>query len=328
MRILTLLLLALAASVPMEGQEPSMEQDPSLNNLEHAEGYRTMPLGQFGHIERRGTGAVPMILIPGGGFGWDVFEDFMKTNEDTYDMFAVTLAGMGGTPAPPMPPEGTSYGEQTWIRGGIQALVDLIEKEELVKPVVVAHFMAGSQIGLRMAIDHPELVSGVVLLAGTAKMSRAEADQYSLEERIRYLDTRMAPQWFKTVTLETWNDNNFPPVSYSRDRAQGESLYAQVSKGPLPIFVRYLVEFWAADLTMELDHVRVPVLVVSPEFDEERIGDAASWLPYYFEDSWKGIKTIELIERVHIPDAHIFVWWDQPEKVNLEVERFIGALSR
>ncbi|HSF14273.1 MAG TPA: alpha/beta hydrolase [Vicinamibacteria bacterium] len=317
-----------AASIGLHGQERSMAQDPSLNNLVHPEGYETAPLGTFGHVEKQGTGPVPMVLIPGGGFGWSVFEPFMKNQENEYTMYAVSLAGMGGTKAPPMPPEGTSYGEQTWIRGGVRALIDLIEREKLDRPVVGGHFLEGSQIGLRIAIDHPELVRGVILFAGTAVITLPNMSP-SLEERIRYQDERMAPNWFKTVTLETWNDNNFPPRSYSLDPERGARLFEQVSHGPLPVYIRYLLEFWASDVSLEFGDIATPVLVLTPGFPEDMLEEEATkWLRYYFLDTWKGVEKIALVERSTIEDAAIFVWLDQPELVGKEVARFVGSVAK
>jgi pimeloyl-ACP methyl ester carboxylesterase len=303
-----------------------MEQDPSLNNLVHAEGYRTGPPNSFGHVEKRGRGPIPMVLIPGGCFGWNVFEDFMKRHETEYTMYAVSLAGMGGTPAPPMPPEGTSYGEQTWIRGAIRALLALIENERLDHPLIVAHFLEGTHIGLRMAIDHPDRIRGVVLLSGSAKFVQPGRD-ITREERIRFMDERMAPQWFKTVTLRTWNENNFPPSSYSRDPDLGVRLFEQVSNGPLPVVIRYLVEYHAADLSAEFLDIKVPVLLLSPVFPEAMLKDEATvWLPYFFDDGWKGFEQNPRVERVLVDDAGIFVWLDQPERVDREIARFLKTL--
>lgn len=316
-----------ALSPVVFGQQRSMVQDPSLDNLVLPKGYETAPPDTFGHVEKRGTGPVPMVLIPGGGFGWKVFEPFMKQHESEYTMYAVTLAGMGGTKAPPMPPKGTSYGEQTWIRGGLRALLKLIEKEKLDRPVIGGHFLEGSQIGLRMAIDHPERIRGVVLFAGSAVMVVPNVSP-SLEERIRYQDEHMAPDWFKTVTLETWNDNNFPPWGYSLDPERGARLFEQVSHGPLPIYIRYLLEFWASDLSLEFGDIKRPVLVLIPGFPREKLEDeSGKWIRYFFLDGWNGVEKNRLVERRTIDHAAIFVWLDQPELVGKEVARFVGSLD-
>ena len=134
-RVMLLLGAALlaGASGPAAQQtiKARMEQDPGLNNLVHPEGYHTAEPGTLGGVIRRGAGAVDMMLIAGAGFSGEVFEGFMQANAERYRMLAVTLPGFGGTPAPPMPPEKTSYGELSWIRGAQEAVVRLIEEEKL-----------------------------------------------------------------------------------------------------------------------------------------------------------------------------------------------------
>ncbi|HSR50452.1 MAG TPA: alpha/beta hydrolase [Acidobacteriota bacterium] len=303
----------------------SMEQDPSLNNLVHPEGYAAAEPGTFGHVEKRGQGAQPMILIPGGGFGWEVFESFMQRHEEDFTMYAVTLAGMGGTPAPPMPPEGTSYGERTWISGAVQALKELIEGEQLERPVIVGHFLEGTHVALEMALEQPESVGAVIIMGGSAKFANPQYENVTLEQRIGYYDSQMAPNWFKTVTLKTWNDNNFPASSYSNQPEVAESLYPKVSKGPLQIYIRYLLEFWSGDPSQHFGDIKVPVLVLMPTFSEEYKKEMdAPWLDHYFVDSWKGTAGQPLMKTEQVPDAHLFVWLDNPQVVDQAVKDFLA----
>jgi pimeloyl-ACP methyl ester carboxylesterase len=178
-----------------------------------------------------------------------------------------------------------------------------------------------------MAIDHPDRIRGVVLVSGSAKFVQPGRD-ITREERVLFMDERMAPNWFKTVTLRTWNDNNFPPSSYSRDPELGSRLFAQVSDLPLPIVIRYLLEFHAADLALEFADIKAPLLLLSPGFPDAMVTDEATkWLPYFFVDGWKGVEQNPLVERVVIDDARILAWLDQPERVDGEVARFLKGLS-
>jgi pimeloyl-ACP methyl ester carboxylesterase len=206
-------------------------------------------------------------------------------------------------------------------------VLELIEEEGIDRPVVAGFFLEGTQVGLRLALDPPDRIRGVVLLAGSA--GRVQPGQsYTLEQRVRYQDEQMAPNWFRTVTLRTWNDNSFPPSSYSRARARGQRLFEQVSGGPLPVFIRYLLEFWASDLPAELAAVGVPVLVLSPDFAPELLEDEATrWLSYYFVDSWEVAADVALVERRVVEDAHAFLWLDQPAAVQQALRSFVASLA-
>ncbi|HSR52553.1 MAG TPA: alpha/beta hydrolase [Acidobacteriota bacterium] len=300
----------------------SMEQDPNLNNLVHPEGYKPSPPGTFGHVEKRGEGPVPMILIPGRGFDWSVFESFMQRNRKAYTMYAVTLAGMGMTAAPPMPSEGTSYGERTWINGAVKALKELIRKEGLERPVIVGHFLEGTQVVLEMALERPESVGSVIILGGIPRNRRF--DSATLEQRIGYLDTQMAPKWFKTVTAKTWNDNSYSAASYSNQPDVAERLLPIVTEDQLQVHIRYLLEGWAGDVGERFSELEAPMLVLMPTFSQEfKKAQTNNWPDLFFVESWKGTEDNPRIEKKFVPEAHISVWLDNPQFVDDAIEEFL-----
>ena len=70
--ILVTLLVVVSSMQAQQTCQPRMEQDPSLNNLVHPEGYETAEPGALGQVIRRGTGAQQMVLIAGAGFGAEI----------------------------------------------------------------------------------------------------------------------------------------------------------------------------------------------------------------------------------------------------------------
>src|SRR5438045_200933 len=97
-----ILLIAMwAGTTPLEisgAQSRATVQDSTLNNLIHARDYRTAPPGGLGRVISHGSGPTDVLIIPGYGFGADVFEPFMRVNSARFHMIAVTLPGFGGTP--------------------------------------------------------------------------------------------------------------------------------------------------------------------------------------------------------------------------------------
>src|SRR5262249_43987554 len=129
----------------------------------------------------------------------------------------------------------------------------LIRERRLRNPVVVGHFINGSQVAMRLAIDHPDLVRSVVLLAGTPRFEplrsgRSWPKNLTLEQKVRAVDLFIAPRWFKTVTRETWVKNNFKATDYSTDSTRGRPFADRANAPPLPVLIRYLCEFHASDL--------------------------------------------------------------------------------
>jgi pimeloyl-ACP methyl ester carboxylesterase len=114
--ILQICILLFCTSVAF-AQPIDKAHDTTVNNLVHKPGYKTCELGSIPKYIKTGKGTQTLILIPGLGFDASVFKDFMAANKDVYTMYAITIPGYGKTNAPPMPPDSTSYGMQSWNQG-------------------------------------------------------------------------------------------------------------------------------------------------------------------------------------------------------------------
>src|SRR5262249_52253350 len=122
------------------------------------------PLGSLGAVEKRGRGPIPMILIADIRTDWSLYRSFMERNADRYTMYAVTLPGYGGAPAPPRP-EKLDLKATPWWDGAEKGVISLIEKNRLDKPVVVG--MATSCfLATRLAVNHPDKIRAAVVIDG------------------------------------------------------------------------------------------------------------------------------------------------------------------
>jgi pimeloyl-ACP methyl ester carboxylesterase len=331
--VLTLLAMLLPA-IPSPAQT-RMVQDSTLNNLVHAPGYVTAAPGTLGAVVERGKGPIDMVLVSGFGVGASAFEGFMKRNASRYHMLAVTLAGFEGSAAPPMPDSGTSYGAQTWTSEADDALVKLIRDRKLKRPVLVGHFLNGTQVAMRVAMEHPDLVRAVVLLSGTpryepAKPLRFWPQNLTLDQKVKAVDQYLAPRWFKTVTRETWVKGNYTAADYSVDSTLGARFANRANDPPLPVLIRYLCEFHASDMWPVLDSLRCPLLVVMPHFTPKLRADSTkTYLDSYFEYSWRGkLDGRPKTESLLVDDAGILVMDDQPAIVDRKVAAFLAGLVK
>jgi len=305
-------------------------QDTTLDNLATPPGYATGPSGKLGSVRVEGTGARPMILIPGLGFGGDVFESLVNEWRDTFTMYLVTLPGFGGTPAPPTPPRGTSFGSQTWTASALTALKELIRDNGLDDVVVVGHWLTGTQIALRLAIDEPTKVSDVVLLSGSARWTFGPASSGvpapTLRQRAAAVDTSLAPSWFRTVTRETWDDNNFLPGDYAVQPVLGLRLWREAARPGLHVWVRYLCEFIAQDITLDLSRLHAPTLLLQPDLAGAYHDPGNDYLDTFINGSWGDLAAAtSAIRREVVPGTRIVSWADRPEAVRNAIEAFLKA---
>lgn len=307
-----------------------MKQDSTLNNLADPPGYDTGTLGQLGKVKRVGEGGQPMILIPGAGFGAEVFNEFMDRHSSEYRMYAVTIPGFGGTLAPPTPPPGTSFGEQTWTTGALAGLERLIADEGLKDVIVVGHWLIGTQLATRLAAQQPDKIKAVVLLSGTPRWTitdTAYAKYYSTpEKRIASIDGFLATRWFKTVTRETWDDNNFLPQDYAVNPVRALRLWREAASPELHVWVRYLCEFNAEDLCPTLRTLPVPTLVLRPGLEGLWVEGQNYMADTYCLGSWNGCGDDNpKISIKTIPESRACLWFDQPEKVDAAIKEFLTS---
>lgn len=301
-----------------------------VNNLVHTPGYVTSPWGQLGGVKKSGTGTRKMILIPGWGFDWTIFKDFMNANSKDYTFYAITIPGFGGTSAPPMPADTLNYRDVHWMNGVNKGILDLIEKENLVRPDIMTCFTMSEVIAIRLGLDHPDKVGKIIVVGGMAKFTSPypSFEPRSLKNRTQYIERSLAGQWFKTVTAETWNKGNFAPATFCKDSLKGKSYWDTMSAVPIPVMVRYLCEYYCTDVSLEYKDLKVPVLVVVPAFSNKVLSEN-TYLAPFFHFSWMGaMPASEMIHLVTINDSRAFVMEDQPAKLNAVVKEFLEKGSK
>lgn len=261
---------ALTVCLPRGGasQATGWAPDGSVHNLRHPPGTELGEVGTLGEVVRRGSGPVHLLLLPGAPFGAEVWEGFMARNADRYTMWAVTQPGYGNTDPPPMP----SWDDLTatpWLDGVQDALVRLIRDEGMRRPFVVGHHLEADRHALRLGLDHPELVSGVAVMAGVAGRNLATVDSTGRrraarpEEVIPTLREQVIPM-YDTVTAERWRQGTYSASALSVDSAHGRGLFEREVSVPIPTQVRYFVELLGTDLRPRLPELEVPLLVVLP----------------------------------------------------------------
>ncbi len=318
--------LALLLAVP----QAAPAQDPALDNLVHAPGYETAPLGSLGAVVEKGRGPVDVLLVSGFGLGASAFAGFQERNAERYHTLAVTLAGFEGTPAPPMPPAGTSYGAQTWTDAAVDGLEALVVERGLERVVLVGHFLNGPQVVTRLAARRPERVRALVLLAASPRFEpRASTPSWpaglTLEQKVAFVDQGLAPRWFRTVTRATWVAGNFAGGDYSLEPVRGEAFAERANAPPLPVLVRWLCEFHASDLVPELARLDVPLLVLRPSWPPEVAAEPArGYLASFFEVPWEGALAGRAHTRLEaVEGAGILLQDDRPEAVDAALASFL-----
>jgi len=324
---------ARSAAVDLSAPRPARglrEIDVSRNNLRFNADYKTLPPAERPRVIRAGRGRDPLILIPGVYSGGHAFDGFISRNQSRYACYLLTPPGLNGTPARPLPPETTSYGEYTWTRSLERDILDLIRKENLHRPIIVAHGSPGSTAAEDLAVQSPDILGGVIEIASVAVQFapsiREPGRPATLDERIGAVDAAWAQKWFKYVTPETWESNNYPSSMLANDPDRAERARVELEAAPLPVKIRYLTEFMASDHSVQLTSVTVPLLVLRPGFNETLLANPANgWFTSFFLDSWNPFSGNGRIHVITIPNARALVLDDQPKAADAAVAAFVEA---
>jgi len=311
------------------------ELDLGRNNFQLPSDYKALADNQPPTIIKKGQGNEALILIPGVYSGKEVFDGFIARNQARYKFYLVTPPGLNGTPARPLPAETVSYGELTWTRRLERDVLDLIKKEKLRKPVIVTHGFPGSLAALEIAVQRPDAVGGVIDVAVIPVQFFPSPKDPSFktpaapDERVAYVNESWAQKWFKYVTPETWESNNYRAEMFTSDLVRGEQVRQQVESAPLQVKIRYLAEFMAADQTSDFAKLNVPLLALIPGFNEKFFADPTNgFYKISFQGAWEPLAKNPQIQRMAIPDARALILDDQPKVADQAIAEFAGRVAK
>ncbi|MBL7847951.1 MAG: alpha/beta hydrolase [Cyclobacteriaceae bacterium] len=306
----------------------------SINNLVLPVRYPTAGTGAIPHFTKAGKGKITLILIPGLGFDETVFRDFQSANKKQYTTYAVTIPGFGRTQAPRMPPPGTSYGERTWMNSLIEGLEKLIREQKIKNPVLVGHFALGAQVAMLYALKYPNQVKGLICIGAPGKfipIQNGKPMLYSAENRVKGVD-QFSAKFFQKMTKQYWDNGNYLPDIYSMDSVAGKSYWKQVAETPMPVIVRYLLEYQTCDILTELSMLNVPIMILRPGFRPDLLDTPenpnTNYIKPQFIESWEMLRTNPKVQIVDIPRSGSFTWHDKPQETDAAIKGFLGKVKK
>ena len=326
-----------SAAVDLTAPKPTQglrEIDTQRNNFHFPPGIRTIAADQMAANTRRGRGKQPLILIPGVYSGLSSFDEFIARNQSLYTFYIITPPGLDDTPPRAMPSDDLKLGERPWTRLLERDVLRLIKVRRLVSPVIVTDSHPGSTAALDIAIENPSVIGGVVIVGTNliqflpSPKDPTRRTPINASDRVRLVEDGWALQWFKYVTPETWLSNDMRPEMLSRELQRGQKAVEEIERAPLEVKIRYLCEFWASDVTTNFDKLHVPVLVLTPGFDEKYLSDPAHvFTKMAYVDLWdKVIPKSPYVDIVKIDNARLLVLDDQPVLSDQTIAAFVRRL--
>ncbi len=298
------------------------------------------PLGQLGPVEKRGRGAVPLILLADLRTDWTIFQSFMERNAERYTMYAVTLPGYGGTPAPPKPAT-FDLTATPWWDGAKQGVLSLIEKNKLNKPVVVG-LSGSSYLAVRLALENPDKVRAAVVLDGqayTTFRSLANPDiPATLAERPEVLSKQpgaigligeFLPVMIASREAVEARIKALPPAQLTQfaagvhDVERARALAINAFSTADPRAARYNAELFSTDLSSALKDLKVPLLAIPAVPDDNSPGQGGAAPSQWYELKLK-YPAIPLTV-VPFENTRSYIHEDAPQEFDAALAAFLAG---
>jgi pimeloyl-ACP methyl ester carboxylesterase len=325
-RLLAALLCTLCAArasvaqdqTPAKPAEPAVkpETKPEAAPVPEKPVPKTTPIA---HVETRGTGPIPMVLVPALVCDWHMYDAFMLRNGQRFTMYAVTLPGFGTSRPPPAPLEGQSYALTPWLDNAEQAILKLVEEKKLDKPILMG-VSTGGHIALRTAIRSPDSFRSLIIINGLPAIQLRGAAVLTPAQRADMVDQQFAKElgsltdevWAASQTK--WIKDNFPDPDHAREVLAAAATVPKSTSG------RYMLEYFASDVNDRLSALKMPLLAVSsipPAENSESQGFRDSWIATYAK--------LAQAKLAYFEGGTEFLTEDSPLELDKAIEQFIDG---
>ncbi len=268
-------------------------------------------------VERHGNHGQPVILIPGLQGGPWVWQQTIEHLQKDHLVYAVTLAGFDGMPAP-------ADGGNLFDRADA-SLLQLIKQHKIDKPVLVGHSLGGT-LALRFAGEHPELISGVLAVDGLPifpGMERVSAAQrQAMAAQLRDRMAAATPEQFKAQALQYMQRIGLV------DQQLAAKVAPMNARSDIRASAQYMAEDLAFDGRVGLKDADVPILEISPyyapDFSQPPMVMSEAQKAAYYESLMANVPGAEVVS---ISPSRHFVMLDRPAKFQQVLDRFLARVG-
>ena len=266
-------------------------------------------------VDRYGDHGKPLILIPGLAGGPWVWSGTISTMARDHTVYAVTLAGFDGTPAP--------AAEGNWLVEADASLATLVRSKNLQKSIVVGHSLGGT-LALNFAGRHPDLTAGVVAVDGLPifpGMDRVTPDQRkAIAAQMRSQVEGATPEAFRAQQL------GYMQKIGTLDPKLAEAVAPLNARSDQKAVARYMAEDAEADFRPALKNASMPILEISPynaaDFSAGPLKMSEAEKTAYYASLLSNAPNAKVVS---IAPARHYVMLDQPAAFQKALADFVKA---
>jgi pimeloyl-ACP methyl ester carboxylesterase len=256
------------------------------------ETFHTADGAELSYTEHGSRGDLPLLFLHGWNAASEVWEPIVERLAQNHRTIALDLRGFGSSNKAPGPFRVETFADD---------LSALLMAAELDPLVVVGHSM-GAAVAQRFAIDRPDAVEGLVLIAPVP------AGGYDVSPK---LDAMFRTLPGNPEAISAWLSR----LTYREPPPEVRKLLRDVASRVAPEVALESYESWSTlDFADEAATIATPTLVVAPERDR----------PEFARE-----KVADLIDGSDfevLREAGHYAILEQPERIARHIERFVAKL--
>ncbi len=280
-----------------------------------------VPMVAITAVEVRGHGPRHVILVPEINCDHSVWETFATRNAERYTMHLVQLPGFAGSAAPETPPPTWPISDRPWYANAVTGLAGYIREKGLEKPLVVGASIGG-YLAMRVGLEHPELVGGVVSLdhPPAVALQGAGGPPMTIEKRREVVNGPMGKNLLG-MGEEAWVEHwSMVGGGAAMDPERAKAIGEMMGKHSPLVGVRYLLEALSDDLTEALRATATRTLIIGTVPDVDMFYGSRRDLRRF----WIGaVPKTAAVQSVVFEDCRHFVSEDAPEELDRAIEAFV-----
>ena len=255
-------------------------------------------------VHKTGSGARAVILIPGLGCGAYVYDTIVTELAERMTVYTVAFDGF----------DGASAGKAPYLPSFTQSVAHLVEREHLVRPLVIGHSLGG-HIALRLAEVQPTLFSAVMAIDALPVFPLVQPGETAQSRMTAALAMQAA---LLAATNETFASRTRASVAeLVTDPSNVDLVAAHTLLSDRATFAGAATEMMLEDLTPNLSKIRVPITVLAPASRYTPDQTAAFYaMPY------AGVSDLTIVP---IANSRHFIMLDQPAAFRNAVDAFVSA---
>ncbi|MBN2045422.1 MAG: alpha/beta hydrolase [Anaerolineales bacterium] len=247
--------------------------------------------GLYYYASKNGNGQPVLVLLHGAG-GNHLHWPYNLRRLNNYKVYAPDLPGHG---------KSRGLGEQS-VQKYAAAVAEWMQAVGIKKAVIGGHSMGGA-IAQTIALEYPNLVSGLILVATAAKLSVSQDILFKLST------PNSTPSAIELILKWSWMPGT--------DAKLLEKVHDQMMGIRSAVIYGDYLACSNFDLTGRVNKIKVPTLVIAGERDEMIPLDILWQLE-------SGIKSARIAV---IPNAGHMVMLEQPDQVAREAQSFLADIS-